>query len=74
LNLKKFNKWVTLKKNHFLFYYYTPKSHLEATKKAIEYKIETIRPTSKIKQTIKALKQAHPYEYPAFGATNLAEF
>ncbi len=37
----------------------------------IEYKVETICPTAKIKQVIKALKKSHPYESPAFGIIKL---
>lgn len=36
-----------------------------------EYKVETICPATKIKQVIKALKKAHPYEYPALGFLKL---
>jgi len=35
--------------------------------KVIEYKVETVCKSSKIKSVIKALKKSHPYEHPAFG-------
>lgn len=40
--------------------------------KVIEYKVETVCTTSKIKAVIKALKSSHPYEHPAFGLLKLS--
>lgn len=39
--------------------------------KVSEYKVETVCLSSKIKKVIKALKNSHPYEHPAFGALKL---
>ena len=35
--------------------------------KIIEYKVETICPSTKIKKVVTALKNSHPYESPVFG-------
>ena len=40
--------------------------------KVQEYKVETACQASKIKAVIRALKKAHPYEHPAFGAFEIA--
>lgn len=45
---------------------------IDKTTQVIEYKVETICPTSKIPQVIAALKKSHPYETPAFGIIKLA--
>jgi structural toxin protein (hemagglutinin/hemolysin) RtxA len=41
------------------------------TTKVVEYKVEAVCPSSKIKKVIKALKSSHPYETPAFGFLKL---
>jgi len=38
-----------------------------------EYKVEMVCDDSKIKQAIQAMKQAHPYEEPAYDVWQLAE-
>ena len=40
---------------------------INKTTKVNEYKVETVCPASKINKVIKALKESHPYEHPAFG-------
>jgi hypothetical protein len=40
--------------------------------KVIEYKVETICPENRLQDVVTALKLAHPYEYPAFGAVLLS--
>ncbi len=39
--------------------------------KVIEYKVETICSAKNLKLIIKALKNSHPYEQPAFGAIKI---
>ncbi len=36
-----------------------------------EYKVEMVLPKSKLKAVVKALRDAHPYEEPAFGVCEM---
>ena len=45
--------------------------HFELQKKVAEYKVETVCENDKIQDVIRALKEAHPYETPAYDVWKL---